>query len=781
MYNKSNKNIENNFSKNSPSPISNRGSAKLIERIKLRLSLQKTKTQKISKNSSLPSKKVRRNSDTELKKLKLALSENEDLIYSEKAKNLIILITQLNGVNPIQKFYLDNSENNALLIEKKILTIFENYNFFFFFFCHYNIDNETILKIIPNINYQIFKKNEIIYKEGDKCSKFYFLLKGKIYFTRRLMGGKETEQFSIEEEGYHFGDWEITNNRFNKYTLICKENCYLIYIPRDIFIKCIQDNYIKVENDIKIYLMNNLRNYITISHTKLKQFIEENVKSLFFRKNNIIFKKGEETKYIYLIYKGEINIVKDIDKGEDSSFIGSRNNISIELMQKNAKKINYKEIIKKHIIKDEDSENNSKLEMLLNKNKYNIMATLTKGCFVGLEIVTGIYFFKYNYVCKSDFASILEINIENLGKHLKELMINLIPYYFKLDEKIHAQMDKITFLNYTCLPKSIQKCQTRNKFHKYRKFIDSLKIEEDEKKFMQQIQKIDEKFDTNEAGFIKINKHNNILQDQKKILIGKLRDNYFKSKSLDLLLHDLNKNQIKNLKYKNVKMFNNYNINNIKANKSKTMLIDKKRTISLLMRKINTQSAKYKREKGTKEKNMENIFEKFKSKTTSKSAKNPKKTKNFNLYDKEQISDMKKEKDILKKNKKQYNTFIKSQRKNINIKNIKQGLSLDCKTLIKKVLIRNKIQKKNTTHIFDKYKNKSINTNKNKETKYFKCNKSTQYILNEDLNKKFSGSKEKKVVKNIFSKKEKKLNFYDTGIFDIPLATQLGLNLKIFN
>ena len=778
MYNNSNNNIHKNYSVNS-TPGSKRWSSKLIERIKLRQSLQKAKIQKISKNASLLLKQVRRNSDIELKKLKLSLSENEDLSNSEKAKNLFILIAQLNGVNPIQNFYLDNNnDNTALLLTKKILKIFEDYNFFYFFFSHYNITNEILLKIIPTINYQFFKKNEVIYKEGDKCTKFYFLIKGKIAFNKKLMDGTEVEQFSIEEEGYNFGDWEIINNRFNKYTLICKENCYLIYIPKDIFIKYIQDKYIKVENDIKHYLMKNLRNYIIIPQIKLERFIDTNVKSLFFRKNDIVFRKGEETKYIYFIYKGEINIVKDIDKGEDSSFITSKNNVSIEFIQKKAKNINYNNIIKKFILKDEESKNNLKLEMALDKNKYNIMTTLTKGCLIGLEIVTGIYFFKYTYVCKSDFASVLEVNIENLDEHLKELMINLMPYYFRLEDKIHEQMDKITFLNYNFLPKSIQKYKTRNKFYKYTKFIDALKIEEDEKSFLKQIKKIDNKFDTNEAGFIKITNHNKILQSQKKLLIDKLRDNYFKSQSLDLLLRDLNKNHIKNLKYKNVKMFD-YNTNKVK-NKSKTLFINNRKPFSVLLNKIKTKSVSISHKKNIKEKSGENIYDKLNSRTTSYSTTIPKKIKNYNLYDKEEKKDVQKQINILKNNKKQYNTFIKLQRKKNNIKDIKQGLALDCKALIKKVLIRNKLQKEKKINNCSKHKDEDegININKNIEKINFKWNKSVNDILNEDKNKIFNGNKEKKIVNNIFMKKEKKLNFYDTGIFDMPLASQLGSNLK---
>ena len=37
------------------------------------------------------------------------------------------------------------------------------------------------------------------------------------------------------------------------------------------------------------------------------------------------------------------------------------------------------------------------------------------------------------------------------------------------------------------------------------------------------------------------------------------------------------------------------------------------------------------------------------------------------------------------------------------------------------------------------------------------------------------------IIRNIYNKKEKRLNFYNTGIFDMPLATQLSLISKSKN
>lgn len=585
MFGSSVKNIHENILLNSP--IYRKRSSKLIQRIKSRQSVQKAKLLKISKHSAPSINQVRRNSDIELKKLKLYLSENEDLNHLDNAKNLILLIKQLNGANLNKNGNKNDPDNNTLIAMKKFLQLFERYNFFFYFFSHYNISTEILLKIIPYIRYLILPKDKIIFKEGDPCLKLYFLLKGKIAFMKKLMDGTEVEQFTKEEEGFHFGDWELINNRYNKYSALCKENTYLVYIQKEIFVRYIQDKYVKVESDIKKYVMNNLRNFVIMPPVKLERFIESDVKSIFFRKNDVMFKKGEETKYLYLIYKGEVNIIKEIDKGEESSFVSSRNDISIESIQDQAKKINYKKMIKKSITKDEESKNNLKLEISLNKTKYNVVTTLTKGSFIGLEISTGIYFFRHTYVCNSDFACILEINIENLDEHLKELMINLMPYFFKLDEKIHEQLDKITLLYYNIQPRAFQKIRTRNKLHKYDKYIDSLKIEENEKTFLKQIKKINKKFETNEAGFIKMNKKNMILQNQKNILVNKLRENYFKGKSFELFLRNFNQERIRGLKYKNVKMIknekdedksnkNDFSNNN---NKNNSSLIEKKRPL----------------------------------------------------------------------------------------------------------------------------------------------------------------------------------------------------------
>ena len=743
-------------------------SSKLIQRIKFNQNLNKPKLLKSNKRSDLLIRQPRPNDDPQLQNLKFKLEQNNDLINLPFVKQLILLIFQLNGSN------LNNNrnstydpENITLTIMKEFLKLFEKYNFFFYFFCHYRINNNIILKIIPYIKYEFFEKNELICKEGEPCSKFYFLLKGKISFTKKSINGGKAEIFTKEEEGFHFGEADIINNRNNNYTVLCEENCYLIYIEKEIFISYIQDKYVKVESDIKSFLMDNMNNYMQMQYNKLESFTKTDIKLLFFRKNDVVAKKGEETKYLYFIYDGEVNIkIKDIDKGEEISFINQKKKIPIEIIKKQAKKINYKQMVKKEIKKDEESKNDLKLEMTLNKYEYNIMTTLTKGSFIGLEISTGINCFKYNYVCKSNFASIFEINIENLGFHLKELMINLIPYFFELEEKIQKQIDKITLLNYKTQPKTFLKIRSRNRDNNYNKYIDSLKIEENEKTLMKQLKKLDNKFDKNEAGFIKINNNNTIIQKQKNILINKLRYEYFKSKTQDLFLHNLNQEINKHLKYKNVKMFTSTNKNKNNSNSN-----SKKRPLSSFIPKF---------KKGKRmaifyypnQYNIEKFFSKFKqmNMSTTSSDNFSKNNKNFNISDKEKKFQIENKITSMKNKRMKFSNYIKLQKKRNrnNINEIKRGLSINCKTLVKKVNVKYQNRNANQFQTFINLGNKC----KNRKNSYENFLTFSKIIKNKFISKSIDKEQKKKIIRY----KEKKLDFYDTGIFDMPLAIQLGAN-----
>ena len=87
------------------------------------------------------------------------------------------------------------------------------------------------------------------------------------------------------------------------------------------------------------------------------------MKTLHFRNGEIIYKEGNKNKSIYLIFKGEVKLIKKLKNGE-FNLIGKLNENILNL-QKKAEKINYIELIKNDNDSDDPNANNQ-------NNNYNM-------------------------------------------------------------------------------------------------------------------------------------------------------------------------------------------------------------------------------------------------------------------------------------------------------------------------------------------------------------------------------------------------------------------------
>ena len=747
-----------------------------------RRNLNKAKLRSLQKNSLILLNQIIQSDDKELLILKQKLMENDELKDDNNAINLIYLINQLNGAVPKSYFDIKDPNNDALYVTKKIFKILKNYKLFFFFFSHYKIDDKSIIKIIPLLGYQYFQKNNYIFKEGDNSSKMYFILKGKISFSKKVNSlefdkPQDVEQYKIGE-GKYFGEWDLVFGRKNKVSALCLENCHLIYIGKEGFQKYIQEKFTKIESDTKNNLINTLSKYLYMPQVKLERFVLSDVKMLFFKKSEIIYNEREENRYLYLIYDGEVNLLKNISKGEENSLItNSFDEIKVEKIQKKAKKIDYKEILKKPLTIN-NNQNLYKLDLQLNKNNYQIVSTLGCGSFAGLEIVTGITYFKYTLITNSNFTSIYRINIKNLEEHLKEFMLNLMPLFFELEEKIHSQIDKIKYIDSNILPNSCKKYKNKN--NKYRE-IDT---DENNETFIKQIKKIENKFDKNEGGFIKMNKYNTCLQKQINILKDLLKENQLKDQKLDIFVKNYEKEQLNKLKCKKVRL-----IHSAKASKNKIINITKNKNNSCLFSTNNNNKNRPISMTTYKGKNTSMILKEGKdnynlSKSIVKSANTSiimNKRKNFNLFYKEEMLELQDE--LRKKMRKPVVLLYKMPKNKLTVKKIKQSLSIDSKDLVKKVCIKNNrhFNKSQVKPINYKVKSSIFPYNKKVKTYYktININKNNNNIF-ESLNENKNVNEEQIIninKKNIFEEKNlKKMNFYDTGLFDMPLAVQLGVN-----
>ena len=185
-------------------------------------------------------------------------------------------------------------------IKKDLFLLIKNHDTFRYFLYNNNIDDNTLLKIIPHLKYKHFIENEIIFKEGEDSLYMYFILKGKVSV---MNGSKKLNQIKVIKEKENFGQWDIIYHRKRKLSYYASEECHIIYIDKHIVRKYLQEKIIKGDNDIKTFATKFLKNNKINSFLKIERVIN-NMKILYYRKGEIIYKEGEENTNIYLVYKG---------------------------------------------------------------------------------------------------------------------------------------------------------------------------------------------------------------------------------------------------------------------------------------------------------------------------------------------------------------------------------------------------------------------------------------------------------------------------------------------
>jgi hypothetical protein len=203
----------------------------------------------------------------------------------------------------------------------------------------------------------------------------------------------------------------------------------------------------------------------------------------------------------------------------------------------------------KEEIPDKNTLDTLKLDLLLEKKNMKNILSLNKGSLSGLEICTGITKFKYSLISNSDFTSVFKIDLKKIeGEHLTELMINLLPLFIEYERKIHYQIKKLKFIDSNLLPESCQKYSKKNAKENY-----FFKDEENDDKYKKRIHKIDKMFDTNEGGFIKMNIYNMNLQKKKNELKDLIKENSRKDKKAYTYLNSFINEQNSKFKFRGVK------------------------------------------------------------------------------------------------------------------------------------------------------------------------------------------------------------------------------------
>ena len=627
-------------------------------------------------------------------------------------------------------------------IKKDLFLLIKNHDTFRYFLYNNNIDDNTLLKIIPHLKYKHFIENEIIFKEGEDSLYMYFILKGKVSV---MNGSKKLNQIKVIKEKENFGQWDIIYHRKRKLSYYASEECHIIYIDKHIVRKYLQEKIIKGDNDIKTFATKFLKNNKINSFLKIERLIN-NMKILYYRKGEIIYKEGEENTNIYLVYKGETKLVKKIKNGE-FTYIENLND-NIYKIQEKAKNLNYKnlisdEISEKKLENEESKNNNNTPNILIENSEYKTLAILGKGNIGGLEISTGIKNKKYTMIANHDYTTIIQIELYFIKDNINKFLLNLLPLFIQSEKDIHSRFKQIRKIE--------NKMQTNYKNNN----IDNLSLLNNNKYYINEIQKINKKLDINEGGFIIVNDFNIKLNNSKNKLKEQLIRSNKKYLEINMLANDYNKKEEnKNNNYNQVKMMKNNNIKKYKLN---------------LNIPIKCRSRTYNKRIYFKK----NMSQKYFAKKT---------LENFDIV----IENYRRRKDFLIRD------FVNPQIIKTERANEKMEFNSDDNRLLKEIIILNK---KNNKEI-EEYKGKSYNnqSSKYKDIKFKKRIKSA--LLNKV--KTFENKKENKIfiinkyilrrlfAKNMIKKKkiksldiksisniEKRILYYNTGRYDMPFVTNL--------
>ena len=693
----------------------------------------------------------------------------------KKTLNVILLIGHYKNKLKLNLLSIENSITNSFIV-KEILKSMKKLKVFSNFFSFYKIDDKLVAKTIPSMNINIIKKGNYVYREGDLPFRAYLFLKGNLSFRKTKYEESneiEIEKFVLNSQKFFAVDEVIASKKIN-YSIFSLEDCFFLSLDKEVVKKNFEEKILKTETDKKVFLLHIFNKFVSIPSVKLERFIQYDVENLFFSRGEIIYEEGEDNYYLYIIYDGEANLIKNI-KEIQYNYINKFGE-SMELIKEKASNIRYLDIVRqnkepitynlgeeKKLWKNQKNIlNESKLDILLNINNYYIVETLSKGSIGGLEITTGNVKTKYSLISTSNFTSVFKVDLRFFEIHLKELMLNLLPLFVKLEKQIYLRIKNKKIVSKKLIPKSLM----TTKKNKTKLYINE---EGNDKIYKNNIQRINESFDLNEGGFIKNNEYNKNLQIQRNIFKEKIKENVTnRNKILNILQNISNEEKI-NLKFTEFKF--------------KKFIL--KKEIENLISNNKNDNLKIKPLKFLSKSNSLNKY-------SSVASQNDKSKSKFNTpknsYSNQKLDDTQPKKKLIKKLflRNQYDFAFTSIINNNNdvsprisvyddkkekvkedINAIKQSLSID-DNYMKNVLIyreEDKIKNLKYGNSFDGKSN--LNKKNNIEENTFSFFHSER-------------TKKEKSIYNIKCAKGKKFGllkkaiFYDTGKFDIPLLSKLN-------
>ena len=245
-----------------------------------------------------------------IKLIKQTLSKKNKDVKAMNIANSKFLIKESdqinNNNNNLNINSYENSERNVL----KIANLIQSIKGFKKFMNYINIDYSAIIGASHLITVKSYRKNTVIFNQGDKSDCFYGILKGKVCILKDRNKinydciSKSKHKLGELTVGNCFGEWGLVDSTTRSSYIKAIENCVLFKVSKNCFDLYFKKFITKAETERKIFVKYVFNYYDKLSHSMFLTFFK-NFTNLYLEKGNIIYDKNIVANSFYMVYQGE--------------------------------------------------------------------------------------------------------------------------------------------------------------------------------------------------------------------------------------------------------------------------------------------------------------------------------------------------------------------------------------------------------------------------------------------------------------------------------------------
>lgn len=161
------------------------------------------------------------------------------------------------------------------------------------------LSNEEKRIISSNFQIQNFRKNEVIYSEGEKPTHLMFLLKGKVKIYKKGNGDRN-QIIRMVRPGQYFGYRAYFANENYVTSSAAIENTQIGFLPMTIV-----EDHVRRNNDLAFFFIRSLANYLGQSDTRTVNLTQKHIRgrlaeALIVLLENYGYETNSTTLNIYL-------------------------------------------------------------------------------------------------------------------------------------------------------------------------------------------------------------------------------------------------------------------------------------------------------------------------------------------------------------------------------------------------------------------------------------------------------------------------------------------------